>query len=90
MFLAFLRPIYGLLKYFKLICFCSWVGNPVSGASCSSVVLELCQSIPLWTANHAGAASVENAPQRGAPPGSRSTLEQIPLWEILLLEEIPG
>jgi hypothetical protein len=56
----------------------------------SSVALEVRRSTPLLTANHAGAASARNAPRRGAPPGSRSTLEQIPVREILLLEEIPG
>jgi hypothetical protein len=73
-----------------MIFFCIWVGNPGRRDSCSSVVLELRQSIPLWTANHAEAATAENAPRRRATPGSRSTLEQIPLREILLLKEIPG
>jgi hypothetical protein len=53
------------------------------GANCSSVVLELRLSIPLRTPNSTGAASAEKALRR-------STLEQIPLIEILLLEDILG
>jgi hypothetical protein len=60
------------------------------GANCYSVALEVCRSTPLWTANQ-----LEQPPWK-IPPGeellwcSRSTLEQIPSREILLLEEIPG
>jgi hypothetical protein len=37
-------------------------------ANCSSMVLELCRSSPLWTLNSAGAASAEKALWRGVPP----------------------
>jgi hypothetical protein len=60
------------------------------GANCSSVALEVLRSTPPWTANPL------EQPLRKIRPGEellrsfRSTLEQIPPREILLLEEIPG
>jgi hypothetical protein len=60
------------------------------GANCSSVALEVRRCIPLRTANR-----LEQPPRKIHPgeellQSSRSTLEQIPPREILLLEEIPG
>jgi hypothetical protein len=61
--------ISGLLKCLSyLFFFYLGYANPVRGANCSSLILELRQSIPLRTANSAGAASVEKAIWRGAPP----------------------
>jgi hypothetical protein len=59
-----------------------------TGYSLSKLPLELRRRIPLRTPNSVGASSSEKALQR--LPSSRSTLEQIPLREILLLEEILG
>jgi hypothetical protein len=60
------------------------------GANCSSVALEVRRSTPLRTAN-----PLEQPPQKIRPGeellrSSRSTLEQIPPREILLLVEILG
>jgi hypothetical protein len=60
------------------------------GANCSSVALEVRRNTPLRTAN-----LLEQPPWKIRPGeellwSSRSTLEQIPPQEILLLEEIPG
>jgi hypothetical protein len=54
------------------------------------MALEVCRITPLWTAN-----PLEQPPRKIRPGeellrSSRSTLEKIPLREILLLEEIPG
>jgi hypothetical protein len=59
-------------------------------ANCSSVALEVHRSTPFWTAN-----PLEQPPRKIRPgdellQSSRSTLEQIPPREILLLKEIPG
>jgi hypothetical protein len=69
----------------------TWGEKPVfRGANCSRVALEVRRSTPLRTAE-----PLEQPPRKICPGeellrSSRSTLEQIPPQEILLLEEIPG
>jgi hypothetical protein len=60
------------------------------GANCSSVTLEVRRSTPLWTANLLEQPLRKIRPREELLQSSRSTLEQIPPREILLLEEIPG
>jgi hypothetical protein len=60
------------------------------GANCSSVVLELRRSTPLWTGNLLEQPPLKIRPGEEFLWRSRSTLEQIPPRKILLLYKLPG
>jgi hypothetical protein len=60
------------------------------GANCSSVALEVRRSTPLRSANLLEQPPWKIHPGEELLRSSRSTLEQIPFQEILLLEEILG